>query len=70
MNNDLIVEYVNRFKTIDFPFPYQDISPKKEYNKLFKTEKKLSNVGISLVYYYHPSLFLANKLNKLSPYEA
>ena len=70
MNEDLIIEYVNKFKQLDFPLPYQNIDILKSYDKLKGTSKPKSNTGIDLVYKFHPSLWLANKLNKPSPYQA
>lgn len=70
MNDLLVIDYVNKFRKLDFPFPYQDIDAFKSYNKLAKTDKPKSNIGIDLVYKFHPSLWFANKHNKLSPYQA
>lgn len=69
-NNKLVVEYFKKCRQIEFPFPCQNIDIEKEYKKILKVDSKNSKSGLSLVYRYHPSLWLANKKTKLSPYKA
>lgn len=70
MNEDLIVYYVNKCLQSPFPFPNQTVDIQKEYCALCKDVSKDSKAGMKLIYKYHPSLWAANKQNRMSPYAA
>lgn len=70
MNKEIILNYINKCIDNGFPFPDTAIDDFKEYTKLEKTAKKNSNIGMKLVYKYHPSVWTANKKGCLSPYDA
>lgn len=70
MKEDLIIDYFNKCREISFPFPH---FPKKDiiedFDNLNKTTSKKSNVGLKTIYNFHPSLWMANKENKKSPFQ-
>lgn len=68
MDENLIAYYVNKCLQTPFPLPHQNINVQKEFSMLLNSESKSSKAGMKLVYKYHPSLWVANKENRMSPY--
>jgi len=72
--NNLIIDYINKCKLNGFPnFTLDTNILYNEYKKLCNlTDLKNSSntIGLDIIYHYHPSLWLANKKGKVSPYEA
>lgn len=70
MNKEIILDYINRCIDNGFPFPSYGNDPLDDLNRLRKCDKRNSNIGMRIIYRYHPSIWLGNKKGCLSPYSA
>lgn len=66
-----IEEYLQLVQESNFPFDcYSDTDLKKDYVNLKKSTNKVSNIGLKLVRYFHPSIWRCNIKNHKAPIDA
>lgn len=67
---DNIEYYFQKCRDISFPLPeYTAEEITKQLNNLRCCHSKVNNAGLKAIYTYHPSLWIANKQGKKSPYD-